>query len=89
MADVGEGEGFELRRSSRAQVSQAIAAVDGDGPCVVEACRRVVKNVTQRNVDRAANVRGLIFVRRQNVNELQPSRREHRGEFTMLNFSHG
>lgn len=87
MADVGEAEQFELRRSSRAEVSQGIAAIDHDRARAVEHRWRVAQNVADRNVNRAADVRGVVLVRRQCVHNLRV-RRQHPEKFAMVNLTH-
>jgi hypothetical protein len=88
VADVVEAEQFELRRSPRAEVSQAVTTIDYDRTSAVERYRRIAQDASDRNVDRAADMRSLVLVRGQGVDDLHLPRREHRGEFTMPDFTH-
>jgi hypothetical protein len=45
---------FELRRSPRAQISQAIAAVDDHRPPLVEGLFRMVQELRKRQMNRTA-----------------------------------
>ncbi|MFZ2060737.1 MAG: hypothetical protein WAU82_06980 [Candidatus Binatus sp.] len=87
MADVGEAEQFELRRSSRAEVSQGITAIDDDRARAVEQCWRVAQDTADRDVNRAADVRGGVLVGRQGVDDLHAGG-EHPKKFAMLNLAH-
>ena len=64
MADIGEAEQFELRRSPRTQVSQRVAAINDDRPRAVEQLWRVAQDMPDWNVNRATDMRSLEFVRR-------------------------
>ena len=88
-ADIGESNQFELRRSSGAEVSQGIAAIDDYQSRAVESGRGVAQEMSQRNVNGAADVRGVEFMRRQDVDYLRTTGRKHRGQLAMLNFAHG
>ena len=88
MTDVNEAQKLELRRSSRTEVSQAIATIDDDRTLAVQGRRRVSQNSAQRNVNGAADVCGVVFVRRQHVDDLRDACGEHRGKLAMLNFAH-
>ncbi|HEV2170247.1 MAG TPA: hypothetical protein VGR40_04830 [Candidatus Binatus sp.] len=88
MMHVGEAEQFELRRSSCAEVSQAIAAIDHDRTGAVEQRGRIAKDAADGEVNRTADVTCLVLVRRQDVDELHGTGGKHRGEFTMLNLTH-
>jgi len=63
-------EKFELRRSPRAQLSQAIAAVNDDRATFVELVLGVVNQFREWQMNRASNVREVVFVRRQNIDDL-------------------
>jgi hypothetical protein len=88
MTHIGEAEQFELRRSSCAEISQAIAAVDDDWTCPIEQRGRIAKDAADGKVNRTADVGGLVLVRGQRIDDLHCAGGEHRGEFTMLDFSH-
>ena len=88
MANIGESQIFELRRSSCAKVSQRIAAIDYDRASAIQMRRRVVQNAAERNVNRTTNVGGVVLVRRKYVDDLRGARREHRGKLTMLYLAH-
>ena len=85
--DVDEAEQLELRRSSRAEVSQRIAAIDDDRASAVEQRGRIVQEVADRNVNRAANVCGVVLVCREHVDDLHAGG-EGLEKFAMLNFAH-
>jgi hypothetical protein len=63
-------EEFELRPSPRAQVSQAIAAVDDDWPLPVESVLRVMQQLREREMDRTAYRAGTMFMRGQHVGHI-------------------
>ena len=88
MADVGEPQYFELRRSSRAEVSQAIAAIDDDRAAAIQLRGRLAEDLADGNVNRAADVSRVVFVRREYVDDLRGARRKHRGQLAMLNLAH-
>jgi hypothetical protein len=71
MADVVEADQLELRRSSRTEVSQRVAAIDDDRSRAVEQLRRVAQHMPERNVNRAADVCGAVLVRRQRIDDLR------------------
>jgi hypothetical protein len=85
VADVGEAEQLELRRSSRAEVSQGIAAVDDDRAVGQRWC--VAEDASDRDVNRAAYVSGSVLVRRESVDDLRAGG-EHLEKFAMLNLAH-
>lgn len=87
MKNVGEAQYLELRRSSRAKVSQGVAAIDDDRALAVERSRCVADNVAQWNVNSAADVSGIVLMRRKNVDDLR-AERAHLGEFAMANLAH-
>ena len=86
MADVAEAEQFELRRSSRAEVSQRIAAIDDDRARAVEQFWRVAQNASGRNVNRTADMRSVVLVRRQDVDDMRTGRKRLE-KFAMLNLA--
>jgi hypothetical protein len=88
MTDVAESQKLELRRSSRTEVSQAIATIDDDRARAIQRRRRVAQNSAQWNVNGAADVSGGVLVRRQDVDDLRVAGGEHRGQLAMLNFAH-
>jgi hypothetical protein len=87
VADVGEAEQLELRRSSRAEVSQRIAAIDDDRARAVGQRWCVAEDASDRDVNRAAYVSGSVLVRRESVDDLRAGG-EHLEKFAMLNLAH-
>ena len=88
MADVAEADYLELRRSSRTEVSQNIAAIDDHRVRVVERRCRVPQDSADRNVNRAAEMRGVVFVRGQDIDDLRVAWGEHPEKFAMLDLAH-
>ena len=67
---IAVAEKFELRRSSCAEVSQAVAAVDDDRFVFVEEQFSVVQQPREREMNRADYCSGTVLVRRQHVDDL-------------------
>jgi len=67
---VGIAEVFELRRSSRAQISQAIAAVYDHRPLLVEGLFRVVQQLRERQMNRTAYRGSSMLMIGKNVDHL-------------------
>ena len=89
MTNVGESQNLELRRSSRAKVSQGVAAIDRDRARAVEFHGRVTQDMAERNVKGAANMGRGVLVRRKHVDDLRGAVRARRGELAMSNLAHG
>ena len=70
MHHVAIAEEFELRRSPRAQVSQAIAAVDDDRSVLVESVFRFRQQLRERQMDRTTYRGGTMFMSGKHVNHL-------------------
>ena len=87
MADVEEAEPLELRRSSRAEVSQTIAAIDDDRTSTVEQLDRIAQDMADRDVNRSPEVRSVVLVRWQSVDNLHAGG-EHPEKFAMLDLPH-
>jgi hypothetical protein len=87
MHHVAKAEKFELRRSSRAEVSKTIAAVDDDLPLFVECMPRVVQQLRQRQMNRASNRRSPMLVGRQHVHHL-PARGDDFQNIRVIDHSH-
>src|SRR5208282_2686027 len=88
MTDAGESQYLELRRSSRTEVSQGIAAIDDERTVAVERRGCIAQDAAEPNVNSAADVGGVVLVRRQDLNDLRAGR-DHLGKFAMLNLAHG
>jgi hypothetical protein len=71
VADLGEADQLELRRSPRAQISQGVAAIDDHRAVAVDQLRGTGQDAADREMNRAANVRGLILLGRQDVDDLR------------------
>jgi hypothetical protein len=67
---VAKAEEFELRRSSRAQISQAIAAVDDHRPLLVEGLFCGVQELRQREMNRTAYRGSSMLMIGKNVDHL-------------------
>ena len=63
MHHVAIAEEFELRRSSCAKVSQAIAAINYDGLGLVEREFGIVQQMRERQMNRATNCRDTMLMR--------------------------
>jgi hypothetical protein len=70
VADVAEADYLELRRSSRAEVSQTIAAIDNHRPLLVENALRFVQQLRERQMDRASDRSATMLMSGKDVNEL-------------------
>ena len=87
MEDVSETDQFELRRSSRAQVSQRIAAIDNYQARAIQFGRRIGEDSSQRKMKRTLDMRGAEFVRRQHVDDLRAGRQQP-PDFAMNNLAY-
>ncbi len=79
---------LELRRSSRAEVSQAIAAIDDDRAVAIKLGGRIAEDVADRNVNRAADVSSVVFMRRKHVDDLRVPDASIAANLAMLNLAH-
>ena len=70
MRHLAIAEEFELRRSPRAQVSQAIAAIDSDRAFLVERVLGVLQQLRQRKMNRAAYRGAAMLMIGQHVDDL-------------------
>jgi hypothetical protein len=70
MHHVAEAEEFELRRSSRAQVSQTIAAVNDDRAPFIERVLRIMKQLWKRQMNRSADRDAAELVGWQHIDDL-------------------
>jgi hypothetical protein len=75
MHHVAIAEKFELRRSSRAEVSQTIATIHYDRLVLVEGVLGIVEQTWEGQMDRAANGARTELMRGQHVDDLPPPRR--------------
>jgi hypothetical protein len=87
MPHVAVAEKFELRRSSRAQVSQAIAAIHYNRFVFIECALGFIQQMREREVNRAANRGGAELVSGQHVDDL-PTFGDYLLNFTMINDPH-
>ena len=87
MRYVVEAEKFELRRSSRAKVSQAVATIDNDRFVLVERVFRAIEQMRERQMNRANDVSDSIFMLRQDIEHL-PALGEQFEDLNMIDDPH-
>jgi hypothetical protein len=80
-------EKFELRRSSRAEISQAVAAIDNDRPRLVENALRVAQQLGKRQMDRAFDRGDPMLVVRKHIDDLPTCGHEPQ-HFAMIDNPH-
>jgi hypothetical protein len=84
---VAIAEEFELRRSSRAQVSQAVAAVDDDRALLVENVLRVMQQLRERQMDRTADRGAAMLMSGKHIDHL-PALGDDFQNITMIDDPH-
>jgi hypothetical protein len=87
MHHVAIAEKFELRRSSRAEVSQTIATIHYDRLVLVEGVLGIVEQTWEGQMDRAANGARTELMRGQHVDD-PPPRGDYLLDFTMIDDPH-
>jgi hypothetical protein len=87
MADALVAEKFELRRSSRAKVSERIATIDNDWTIAREHFRGIGQHFPERQMNRAGQMNRVVLVRRERVDNLC-ARRNQAEYVAMINGLH-
>jgi hypothetical protein len=80
-------EEFELRRSSRAQVSQTVAAINDDRSRLVEDALGIAHQFRQREMNRALDRGAAMLMLRQHIDDL-PARGKNLQHLAMIDNSH-